>query len=181
MRIIKKTIVCLILFLLTIQFPFAATPQEDAANALVTMGLLTGYPGGGLALDRTITRAEFATLMVRMLPAQEGSKTPLTDISKHWAKENIEKAYTAGLISGYPDKSFQPDAPITYGEIMTVLVRSLSYGDAVDPNLPWPNNYVQKAINLNIHGGVKIPMRSNATRGDMAVFLSQSLVTQFNH
>lgn len=179
MHILKKTMICLILFLFTLQTPFAASPQEDAANALVTLGLLTGYPDGGLGLDRTITRAEFATLMVRMLPEQEGSNTPLTDISKHWAKKNIEKAYTAGLISGYPDKSFQPDAPITYGEIMTVLVRSLGYGDAIDPNLAWPNNYVQKAIDLNIHGGVKIPMRSNATRGDMAVFLSQSLVTEF--
>ncbi|BES66683.1 hypothetical protein SANA_31220 [Gottschalkiaceae bacterium SANA] len=180
MRIIKKTMICLILFLLTIQFPFAATPQEEAADSLVTLGLLTGYPDGGLRLDRTITRAEFATLMVRMLPAQESSATPLTDISAHWAKKNIEKAYKAGIIAGYPDKSFQPDAPITYGEIMTVLVRSLGYGQAIDPNLPWPDNYVQKAIDLNIHGGVKIPMRSNASRGDMAVFLSQSLVTQFN-
>ncbi len=179
MHIIKKTIIYLILFLFTIQVSFATTSQEDSANALVTLGLLTGYPNGGLGLDRTITRAEFATLMVRMLPEQESSNTPLTDISKHWAKENIEKAYTAGLISGYPDKSFQPDAPITYGEIMTVLVRSLDYGDSIDPALPWPENYVQKAIDLNIHGGVQIPMRSNATRGDMAVFLSQSLVTQF--
>ena len=171
----------MILFLLALQFPFAASPQEDAADALVTLGLLTGYPDGGLGLERTITRAEFATLMVRMLPDQTGSNTPLTDISTHWARENIEKAYSAGIIAGYPDKSFQPDAPITYGEIMTVLVRSLGYGDAIDLDLAWPNNYVQKAIDLNIHGGVKIPMRSNASRGDMAVFLSQSLVTQFNN
>lgn len=178
MRIFKKTILLLILFLFSIQIPFAATSQEDAGNALVTLGLLTGYPGGDLRLDRTITRAEFATLMIRMVPDQAAGTTPLTDISDHWAKANIEKAYHAGLIGGYPDKSFQPDAPITYGEIMTVLVRSLGYADEVDPSLSWPENYVQKAIDLNIHGGVKIPMRSNATRGDMAVFLSQSLVTK---
>jgi len=180
MRIFKKTIIFLILFLIFFQFPFAATSQAESANALVTLGLLTGYPGGDLKLDRTITRAEFATLMIRMMPDQKSESTPLTDISDHWAKGNIEKAYTAGLIAGYPDKSFQPDAPITYGEIMTVLVRSLGYGDEVDPSLSWPENYVQKAIDLNIHGGVRIPMRANATRGDMAVFLSQSLVTQFN-
>jgi hypothetical protein len=174
----KKTILFAILFLFSIQMPFASTTQEDSANALVTMGLLTGYPGGDLGLDRTITRAEFATLMIRIMPDVESSHTPLTDISDHWAKDNIEKAYSAGLISGYPDKSFQPDAPITYGEIMTVLVRSLGYGNDVDPSLDWPENFVQKAIDLNIHGGVKIPMRSNASRGDMAVFLSQTLVTE---
>lgn len=179
MRIVKKTILFLILFLLCFQCSFSATNQAESANALVTLGLLTGYPGGDLKLDRTITRAEFATLMIRMVPDQESQSTPLTDISDHWAKGNIEKAYHAGLIGGYPDKSFQPDAPITYGEIMTVLVRSLGYDDQIDSSLPWPENYVQKAIDLNIHGGVRIPMRANATRGDMAVFLSQTLVTEF--
>ena len=32
----------------------------------------------------------------------------LSDISTHWARQDIEKAMEAGWVNGYPDKSFRP-------------------------------------------------------------------------
>jgi len=49
----------------------------------------------------------------------------LTDISGHWAQANIEKLVAAGAISGYPDKTFKPDANISRAEFAVTLVKAL--------------------------------------------------------
>jgi hypothetical protein len=52
-------------------------------------------------------------------------KVTLTDISGHWAQANIQKLVEAGAISGYPDKTFKPDANITRAEFAVTLVKAL--------------------------------------------------------
>jgi len=46
---------------------------------------------------------------------------PFTDVDGHWAKPEIAEAYRVGLISGYPDGSFRPDAYITRAEAVTLF------------------------------------------------------------
>jgi len=50
---------------------------------------------------------------------------PLTDIAGHWAQANIQKLVAAGAISGYPDKTFKPDANISRAEFAVTLVKAL--------------------------------------------------------
>jgi len=52
----------------------------------------------------------------------ETGKKNFTDTSKHWSKTNIEIVQKLGLMSGYTDGSFQPDAPITSVEAMVIAV-----------------------------------------------------------
>src|SRR5690242_9221503 len=47
----------------------------------------------------------------------------LTDITTHWAKENIEKAVGAGFVDGYPDGTFLPDQAISRAEFLTMLTK----------------------------------------------------------
>ncbi|TYQ15871.1 UNVERIFIED_CONTAM: Negative regulator of beta-lactamase expression [Acetivibrio alkalicellulosi] len=47
---------------------------------------------------------------------------PFLDISGHWAKEQIIKAYQDGWIKGYPDGTFQPDKPITRAEVVAIIL-----------------------------------------------------------
>ncbi len=42
-----------------------------------------------------------------------------------WAKTNIEFMYTLGLISGYPDGSFQPNKPVTNAEAVVMTINML--------------------------------------------------------
>ncbi|OWA33979.1 hypothetical protein B9G55_16715 [Saccharibacillus sp. O16] len=46
------------------------------------------------------------------------------DIEKHWASASIYKWIEKGWITGYPDDTFRPDAPITRAEFLALLHRS---------------------------------------------------------
>ena len=43
----------------------------------------------------------------------KGPEQELLDIAGHWAEKNIKELVARGVISGYPDGSFRPDAKIT--------------------------------------------------------------------
>ena len=49
---------------------------------------------------------------------------PLTDLEGHWAREFIEVLQAQGIILGFPDGSFQPDAAMTQAQFAVVLQRA---------------------------------------------------------
>ena len=46
---------------------------------------------------------------------------PFTDTEGHWAEKNIRNLYFSGIMEGYPDGTFRPDAPITRAEVAKVI------------------------------------------------------------
>ncbi len=58
-------------------------------------------------------------------PPKEDDKM-FTDIHSHWAKADIEQAAKEGLLTGYPDGRFDPDGPVTRGQLAAVLNRVLA-------------------------------------------------------
>jgi len=50
-----------------------------------------------------------------------------TDISKHWASNEINKWSSKGLVTGYGDGSFKPDATITRAEFVVMISRVFGY------------------------------------------------------
>ncbi len=61
----------------------------------------------------------------RSLSASLQPQIPLTDLEGHWAKEFIEGLQAQGIILGFPDGSFQPDAAMTQAQFAAVLQRAL--------------------------------------------------------
>ncbi len=59
-------------------------------------------------------------------PSAVKNNTGFTDLDNHWAKAVIEKLAGLGAVSGYPDGSFKPDAPITRAEYITMLVKAMN-------------------------------------------------------
>ena len=51
------------------------------------------------------------------------AECPLMDIKNNRFIESINKAYTRGLVTGYPDGSFRPEASITRAEMTTLFSR----------------------------------------------------------
>ncbi len=86
-------------------------------------GMIKGYEDGSFLPDGQITRAEFAALIVRFkaLSASAGYDKIFSDISGHWAEANIMKLYAQGWITGYADKTFKPDEPITRAEAVKII------------------------------------------------------------
>ena len=94
---------------------------EDAINELAAAGVVTGYPDGTFRPDNTVTRAEFVTMLMRLI-GQEGGEAPFEDVRGHWAEKYIAKAAEYGYVGGYPDGTFRPDANITRAEAFRIMV-----------------------------------------------------------
>ena len=102
---------------------FTDTPSHwynRAINAALSRGVMKGYPDGTFKPNAPITRAEF-TQMISQIDAKPYGVAPFADVKDHWAKLAIGKEYAAGRISGYPDGTFRPNAPITRAEAAHIL------------------------------------------------------------
>jgi hypothetical protein len=64
-------------------------------------------------------------LMVSVFPVNGAPATVLKDISKHWAKAQIEQAVIKGYVSGFPDGTFKPDQPVTRAQFFRMLSDAL--------------------------------------------------------
>lgn len=93
----------------------------------VSDGIVTGYPGGTFRPNRTVTRAEFAVMLINALKLQgEGAALTFIDTANigSWARKAVAQAVQAGIISGYEDGSFRPDAEITRVEMVMMLANA---------------------------------------------------------
>ncbi len=102
---------------------------EGSIKNLMAEGIFNGYPDGSFRPDQSITRAELAkTLAVSYEFNASGQKAQFSDTEQHWAEEYITALAKAGIITGYPDGKFKPEAPITRAEMVAMLTRLLNVG-----------------------------------------------------
>ena len=132
----------------------------EAIYALVEKGVLKGYSDNTFKADKKMTRAEFAKVFVVANELKKNSNNEnqsLEDISNHWAKEYIEIAFSNNIIEGYPDKTFKPEKEITYGEVLTILLKNLMLEDKtleLNSELEWPQNYMNLASEIGLLDGI---------------------------
>ena len=119
--------------------------HNKAISTMAKLGIVKGRRADRFDPDASITRAEFAAICARFntKPVENGGS--FSDISGHWAENEIERAAAFGWISGYPDGTFRPDARITRAEAMTMINRELcrmpqSDSDLLDSMVTWPDN-----------------------------------------
>ena len=86
---------------------------QKTIEELVATGAISGYPDGTFKPDQTITRAEFATILVKAWELDSDSGKVFADTSKHWAKDSIAIAAAHGIVQGYSDSTFGPNDNIT--------------------------------------------------------------------
>ncbi|WP_337102028.1 S-layer homology domain-containing protein [Paenibacillus sp. YIM B09110] len=108
---------------------------EASIKQAVSSGIVTGYPDGNFKPDSTVTRAEFAVMLMNALkPAGDEAALTFTDAAKigDWAKKAIAQAVQLGIISGYDDGTFRPDATIARSEMAVMVARTLKL--SIDEN-----------------------------------------------
>ena len=121
---------------------------NKAVSSMAFGEYITGYPDGTFQGNKSITRAEFVTIMVRFLGDDPAAENPFSDIDNHWAKNYILTAVGAGWVDGYPNKTFDPDASITRAEavkiINSVLHRGVDETSELGNYVNFPDNEVGK-------------------------------------
>ena len=119
--------------------------HNKAISTMAKLGIVKGRRADRFDPDASITRAEFAAICARFNTKPVENNGSFSDISGHWAENEIERAAAFGWISGYPDGTFHPDARITRAEAMTMINRVLcrmpqSESDLLDSMVTWPDN-----------------------------------------
>ncbi|MVQ39307.1 S-layer homology domain-containing protein [Paenibacillus anseongensis] len=102
---------------------------ESSIKQAVSNGIVNGYSDGTFKPEHAVTRAEFAVMLIHTLKQQgEGAPLTFTDTAKigSWAQKEVAQAVQAGMISGYEDGSFRPDAEITRSEMASMIAKALS-------------------------------------------------------
>ena len=109
-----------------IQGHWAQSDIERMANKLI----VNGSADGTFDPNRTVTRAEFVAMLVRALGlAEKPQLSSYSDVGPNdvWHDGAIGAASAAGLIEGYADGSFRPDARITREQMAVMLGRAVRY------------------------------------------------------
>lgn len=109
--------------------PTVEIPDEDALglNTDDHFAYIVGYPDGTVQPNGQITRAEATTIFFRLLTEESRSanltKTNgYTDVaSDAWYNTAVSTMTKAGIVDGYPDGTFRPDAPITRAEMAKII------------------------------------------------------------
>ena len=119
--------------------------HNKAISTMAKLGVVKGRNAEAFDPDASITRAEFAAICARFSTRTVENSGSFSDISGHWAENEIERAAAFGWISGYPDGTFRPDARITRAEAMTMINRVLcrmpqNENDLLDSMVTWPDN-----------------------------------------
>lgn len=105
-----------------------------------TRGLIQGYEDGTFHPNEALTRAQFARLIClaqKIAPATV-TAAPFTDVpAAYWAAGSIAAAVRQGLLSGYQDRTFRPEDPLTLAQALSVLARMGGWSATTAAALPY--------------------------------------------
>lgn len=168
---------------------------KECISQMAQRKLVTGYPDGSFRPNATITRAEFAVLMLNAFPDApvNRSGTTFKDVPpNHWAHQAIQDAYKREFFSGYPGGMFQPNQPIVRSQAIGVLAGAKNYNIPINPEailrqyfedavqIPdyAKNAIASAAVNtlvVNYPNIKQLKPNQNASRGEVAALLCRAL------
>jgi len=161
---------------------------RNAILTLAGMDILGGYPDATFRPDKTVSRAEFASMLARALnlTSREQAAGRFTDsASFEWAKGAIGAITEAGLMGGLPDGSFGASRGITRAETAVILERVIRRNHVridvtaaearfADEIPAWATRGVQAAVRFGLIGGFQdntFRAAQIATRAEVATML----------
>ncbi|MBB3108899.1 subtilisin family serine protease [Paenibacillus phyllosphaerae] len=121
----------------------AGSWAEPQIKALATKLLINGTTETTFSPKQALTRAEFASLLTRALGLTATGSASFSDVSaSDWFAKDAAAAYEAGLITGMPDGTFQPEALLTRDQLSVILARALKLlGITADTGTPSRHAY----------------------------------------
>ena len=145
------------------------------------LAFLSGYANGTFEPDRNMTRAEVTTMFARLLTekmaADQTYSNTFSDVAKsHWAANYIGYMQQFGIITGYADGSFRPDASVTRAEFAAIASRfeTLTEGTKSFSDVPgshWAAKYINFAATrgwVNGYADGTFQPNNSITRAEVA-------------
>lgn len=164
-------------------------PIPEMLNGEDHYAYLLGYEDGTVHPNGSISRAEVATVLFRLLKddvrmqnlTKDNAYSDVPDTA--WYAAAVSTLSKMGVISGYPDGTFRPNAPITRAEFAAMIARFDETAKSADTPFTdisghWAENAIGKAYgNGWIKGSSKTVFcpESNLTRAETATLLNRVL------
>lgn len=164
-------------------------PIPEMLNGEDHYAYLLGYEDGTVRPNGSISRAEVATVLFRLLKddvrtqnlTKDNAYSDVPDTA--WYSTAVSTLSKMGVISGYPDGTFRPNAPITRAEFAAMIARFDETAKSADTPFTdisghWAENAIGKAYgNGWVEGSSKTLFcpESNLTRAETATLLNRVL------
>lgn len=164
----------------------------DDLNTEEHYSYIVGYENGYVMPQKAITRAEVATIFYRLLKdeVRDENTTNISDFNDvsadDWYGTTVATLSKMGILKGYEDGSFRPNAPITRAEFGAIATRFFAEtGATYEPGTftdvtgdEWFANAIQDAVNLGLIGGYPdgtVRPNNNITRAEACAIVNRTL------
>ena len=151
-----------------------------------------GYADGSFRPGNSITRAEMSMILFRLLDSAN-KYTPMSnnfsDVTTGWYAQAVSYLASRSIVTGYPDGTFRPNAPITRAELTAVMSRFFDLSDGtlhsftdVNDN-HWAVRYIINAVNRGwVIGFEDDTFRpdNSTTRAEAVTMLNRILIRRPN-
>ncbi len=175
-------------------FYFKDAEGHWAVDSIINVARLEwmkGVSDASFMPEASLNRAQAAVILVRSLGLENSGNNGnagFSDISGHWAEQEIKIAKQYNIIQGIGNGKFGPDLPVTREQIATMLGRlplqlqgnyngALEFGDVTESGNQWSYNFIKKMAGYGILQGYPDGLfhpADNITRAQMAVIMDRT-------
>lgn len=159
---------------------------EKNITAMIKLGAVKGYTDNTFKPNNKVTRAEFATMLVKALKLEGKSEKVFADTEKSWAKSYMSIAAENGIISGYGNNLAGPNDLITREQMAVMIAKAVKLNASSDELVfndknqisSWSKEYVSAAVKAKKISGYpdgSFNPKGNATRAEAITMIMNCL------
>lgn len=174
MKKILSLLLAAVLLAGSLPMAFAASVVSESVveQVIRSTGIMVGDTSGNMNLDKTVTRAEYAKMLVAASSYKDkvagtSNVSPFKDVPyTHWAAGYIKTAMQQGWLTGYLDGSYRPNQTVTLEEAATGCLKLLGY-TTEDFSGSYPYGQLALYQSLGLDTGVTASQGTAMTRRNM--------------
>lgn len=177
----EKTIPIAVLWALSSKMVGVGGMDNESAEMdwLTAYRIMQGDENKKLHLDREVTRAEMAQLLINSLRLGNVDiyiPVRFSDVPEtHWAKNAVGMAYELKFVNGVSSTLFCPDDTVLYEDALKMIVSVLGYAAEAEAKGGYPDGYIQVAEQKGVTKRTQLKKGDILTRRDAGIFLTNSL------
>lgn len=189
MKNLKKVLALVLVFAMSLSvvaFAGAVYPDvedtatyAEAVRILKSLSIMQGDEQGNFNPDKTVTRAEMATILCNLTGVGEQAPvdTGFADTTKaHWASGYVAYAKNAGWINGIDANTFAPDEVVKWEQAVKLIMATANWGIYADENGGYPTGWVMAGAEAEItRAGAAGGIGEDCTRAKVAMLLYYAL------
>lgn len=157
---------------------FPSTAYAEAILSIRSAGIIQGYADGSFKPTKPVNRAEFMKILLEASGAKnlEGfAKACFPDVdASQWYAKYVCYGKEKGIIAGYNDGSFRPEATINLAEGLKIVFNSYNINVGTGGG-EWYQPYLDEARKRGMLVLVKAQVGDNLSRGEMAELMYRLL------